>query len=1827
MSDSTITTVRTLIQGNRLREARQMLMNILRDAPSSVEAMNELATVEVLEGKYESGLDLIEEILLVDPEEKNALGKRGLINTYSGRNGGSPNIPELKNRLLDSYRQGTVSSSVSGAPFTPPAICPDPKFSIIIPVYNQLHYTKQCIETIWATCKDHAYEIIVVDDCSTDETHEYLQSVKSSVRSFRNEKNQGFILNCNFAARQAKGEYIVLLNNDTIPQEGWLEGLLEPFGLFDKVGATGALMIHPDNKILEACSIVFSDGSGWNYGRGDSPNSPRYNFIRDVDYVSGGGMMVPKRVWEELGGLDTHYCPAYYDDIDLCFRARRAGYRVLYTPYARIIHFEGMSGGTDVTKGVKRYQVINHGKFQERWKDELKNQYENKYENVFRASRRGEGKRILWIDHVLPLPNFNSGCLRMNYLMKSLVKLGHKITYVALSNSDPDDYARVMRKMGVETVSLGYESWVHSGKEGEIVDKVLDLLEVRKNNYDVVYLSFYWVAQMFIRKIRRRMPTALIYVDSHDIHFLRTQREAELHKDRLHRVRAEQTKIEELGVYARADAVLTVTDLDRQALLKELPAATVLLMPNAHDVVPVEKGFDGRKDLLFVGGFNHTPNVDAMLYFCREIFPKVRRRIPDIKLWIVGSNPTEEVKALAGDAISVTGWVKETKPYLDACKISIAPLRYGAGMKGKVGEAMCHGLPVVTTSVGSEGMGIVNNEHALVVEKVDEWVEQIVRLYNDGDLWRHLSAKGQELMSQRYGSDEMLTRARRIMELNTREEVAALSPVPSARRKASDDVSVSIIIVTYNQVEYTKECIASIKEFTRVPHRIIVVDNCSTDKTRSYLKTLPGVDVLLNDENVGFPAACNQAINRADGDYVLLLNNDAVVTEGWLERLVEIGESEPTIGLVGPMSNSISGLQLDKNARYNAISEMHKYARNIRKRNRGEIATAPRIAFFCTLIRKELLDQIGGLDERFSPGNFEDDDFCLRAQLAGFKTLIARDVFIHHYGSKSFGADGQEAYSRRLEINRKVFVEKWGADPIEIWRDRKGFRKRNVKFPLSKDGFIQYFEQARILIEEKDLILALLDLKKAIENFPTGERTHAGIELADVLNLAGNVAMAAGDRETAELCFRREFRTARDRSRAEEALKRLETTEPGSLAIASASTLSGGGEVAQTLHVVEQLCYRGRVADGISVLEQAVKQMPGDGTLRITLAWLNIKNKMYDEASALIGATSDDIKRSNPEWLDIAGYCLEGQGLDDLAMQCADKAMKVSPAPVRALTLKGILSLKSGDAEEALQYFDRAITLASTDALPHLHKGALLWARGEQESGFECLEKAFVLDPADAEIAVTYYSAANALSRLADAEARFRDASTKLPSHKQLKHFLVDVQVRMGKAGEAMVAAEDAIAAFGADGDIVPLALEIRKAVGPRTIAHANGHSSSVSLCMIVKDEEEYLPKCLASVRPLVDEMILVDTGSTDKTKEIATLFGAQLFSVAWTEDFSEARNFSLSKATGDWILVLDGDEFLSGKDCEKLKTVMAVRGEKRAYSFVTRNYIQQTGVPGWIRNDGLYAEEAGTGWISSEKVRLFPRNDTIQFRGAVHELVESSLAEAGVRIEKTDVPIHHYGKLNSQKSRDKGRQYLRLGEKKLEETGRGDLKALSELAIQENELGNYEAALEISNRLAQLDPQNGRAHLGVASNLIGLGRFADAIAPLKKAIKCTPDLKEGYIKIAIAYISLGRAAEAIPHVQRLLTKHPEYPYSKAMMAVLYLCEGRKSEGLVLIESMKRENLSFETFFGDLALQLKDVGQVEYAIQMLEGLYESGNITQQLALVLVESYKAKTLVT
>ncbi len=247
----------------------------------------------------------------------------------------------------------------------------------------------------------------------------------------------------------------------------------------------------------------------------------------------------------------------------------------------------------------------------------------------------------------------------------------------------------------------------------------------------------------------------------------------------------------------------------------------------------------------------------------------------------------------------------------------------------------------------------------------------------------------------------------------------------------------SIVILTFNQLEYTKITLDSIRKHTKSPYEIIVVDNASSDGTVEYLKSQKDIRTIINEQNVGFPAGCNQGIEIAKGDYIVLLNNDVIVTDDWLEGMIECSNADPKIAIVGPMTNWISGFQLERDIPYKKASQVPSFAAKYRRKNRKKWIEVPRIAGFCMLIKREAVETIGGLDTVFGIGNCEDDDYCLRAKLAGFKVALAGDVFIHHFGSKSFSQKGVERYLNVVQSKQKLFEGKWGITPSEWWRDGK----------------------------------------------------------------------------------------------------------------------------------------------------------------------------------------------------------------------------------------------------------------------------------------------------------------------------------------------------------------------------------------------------------------------------------------------------------------------------------------------------------------------------------------------------------------------------------------------------------------------------------------------------------------------------------------------------------------------------------------------------------------------------------------------------------------------
>ena len=264
----------------------------------------------------------------------------------------------------------------------------------------------------------------------------------------------------------------------------------------------------------------------------------------------------------------------------------------------------------------------------------------------------------------------------------------------------------------------------------------------RGPQFDAIMLSRHYVATPYVDLAREHAPQALLIFDTVDLHYLRERRAAAISGSEALARQAEITREAELDLIRRCDVTLVVSPVELQMLAHEAPGQRVEVLSNIHEVAGRRADYAARKDIWFVGGFQHEPNVDAVLWFASAIWPRVRAALPDLVFHIVGSKITPEVEALAGNGIEVHGFVEQIEPFLDGCRVSVAPLRYGAGVKGKVNQSMAFGQPVVATPIAVEGMAIVAGQEALVAEEADAFADAVIRLYQDPELWLRLSDAG-----------------------------------------------------------------------------------------------------------------------------------------------------------------------------------------------------------------------------------------------------------------------------------------------------------------------------------------------------------------------------------------------------------------------------------------------------------------------------------------------------------------------------------------------------------------------------------------------------------------------------------------------------------------------------------------------------------------------------------------------------------------------------------------------------------------------------------------------------------------------------------------------------------------------------------------------------------------------------------------------------------------------------------------------------------------------------------------------------------------------------
>jgi GT2 family glycosyltransferase/glycosyltransferase involved in cell wall biosynthesis len=611
--------------------------------------------------------------------------------------------------------------------------------SVIIPVFNQLPFTHACLASLQTIQERPPFEVIIVDDCSTDSTRELVPEIRGIIY-LRNETNSGFIASCNRGAEKARGKYLFFLNNDTIVKDGWLSALMDTFAEEPRAGVVGSKLVYPDARLQEAGGIIWRDASGWNFGKSDDPEKPEYNYLREVDYCSAAALMIPKSLFQSVGGFDSRYAPAYYEDTDLSFKVRRAGYKVLYQPLSEVIHYEGATGGTDLATGTKKHQDINRSTFAKRWAVELMAKPANGDLTFLREPPPGR-KNILVIDHHLPMPDRDSGSLRMFQILKLLHELGHRVTFIPDNLANIRPYTGELQKRGIEVVYHPY------------IKKVRDYLISHGSDFDVVVLSRCDFARKHITDVRLFAPQSRIIFDTVDLHFLREESEARLTRDHEVRRKAQETQQLEYELIDQSDETWTVSSVEQQLLQEKWPNKSIQLVSNIVDVPGSKTPFALRRDWLFIGGFQHRPNIDAVLFFVQRIYPLVSEHLGDAKFYIIGEKAPPEIVALATDRIIVTGLQTDVRPFFDSVKLSVAPLRFGAGVKGKINQSMAFGVPVVATSLAVEGTPLSDREEILVADEPEDFARALIELYESEELWKRLSENGVRKTRALYSTD------------------------------------------------------------------------------------------------------------------------------------------------------------------------------------------------------------------------------------------------------------------------------------------------------------------------------------------------------------------------------------------------------------------------------------------------------------------------------------------------------------------------------------------------------------------------------------------------------------------------------------------------------------------------------------------------------------------------------------------------------------------------------------------------------------------------------------------------------------------------------------------------------------------------------------------------------------------------------------------------------------------------------------------------------------------------------------------------------------------
>lgn len=608
----------------------------------------------------------------------------------------------------------------------------NPKVSIIIPFYNQEAYTWSCLNSIHQHLPTVSFEILLINDKSSDSTD---FSLIENIQIINNSENLGFLKSVNRGISIARGEYIYLLNNDTIVKEAFLDALYEVFTTFQNVGAVGSKLLNSDGSLQEAGCVFMKDCNISQVVKKEH-YYPEVNYIYKVDYCSGCSLLFKKYSDNhELNLFDEQFAPAYFEETDLCFSLKYLqGKDIYYTPFSQIVHFNGVSYNSinkDKTQYKQQLFQKNLEKFKHKWSKEIGNISALNVEQ--RILELYSNKSIVFFYYRLPEYDNNSGDLRFTEIIKAFKALGYHITLIAESNRINNSYLSFFQKMGISTY---YEYRKRKGLR-KYFNNIQHINPICWFYTADVFISYYKMAQKLLQKPK-------LVFDMVDIHHLRLSRMLELDplNKNLKKWYLKALENEKIAA-SEADIVIPISDEEGVYMEKFCTANKMIVISNVHyPKVNIEQtpGFHQRSSLLFIGS-KHLPNLDSVQFLHEDIMPRIWETNPDVELHVVGDVNT--LLNISHPKIKLLGHVPDITGYFLNSKLMVAPLRYGAGVKGKIGQAFEYYLPVVTSQIGAEGMKLVDGETVLLAETADEFAEKILLLYTDEVLWKKIQANSE----------------------------------------------------------------------------------------------------------------------------------------------------------------------------------------------------------------------------------------------------------------------------------------------------------------------------------------------------------------------------------------------------------------------------------------------------------------------------------------------------------------------------------------------------------------------------------------------------------------------------------------------------------------------------------------------------------------------------------------------------------------------------------------------------------------------------------------------------------------------------------------------------------------------------------------------------------------------------------------------------------------------------------------------------------------------------------------------------------------------------